>query len=181
MKKLLLQFSVLCLLMPLLAPTCRSDEFDPAKGITVQLALTSESVNANATKATDPPFSKTYSVNLGTEFKTRTGVDPSKLTEFFVKGFKVTFNKGNCAKLKAYSVVATFPDIGPETNSDCSSATDYTSSSSAFGKRVLANNFAKAIKDGKSITVTFTMTAKEDIPAGQGVSIVLATTATYLP
>jgi hypothetical protein len=182
MKKVLLQFSILCLLMPLLAPTCRSEQFEPSKGILAEFDVTSESVNANATKASDPVFSKTYTVNLSTEFKNRIKVDPAKVTELFVKGFIVEFNTGNCAKLSAYSVIATFPLVGTETNSDCASALNYTSSASAFGARVLATNFAPAIKDDKAvISVTFTMKAKEDIPAGSGVKIKLLTTATYLP
>jgi hypothetical protein len=183
MKKLFLQFSVLCLLMPLMAPTCgRSDEFDPAKGIDVYLVSESKSVNANVTSKNDPPFSKTYSVNLGDEFKSRAaGVDVSKLTAVFVEGFTVSFNTANCAKLSAYSVLVNFPIIGAETNTDCNAALDYTKSGSPFAIKVLGTNFAQAIKDNLPIIVTFTMKAKEDIPAGEGVSVSVSARATYKP
>jgi hypothetical protein len=181
MKKLFLQFSVLCMLMPLMAPTCgRSDEFDPSTGLTIELTVTKESRNTNPTKATDPPYSKTFEVKLGDEFKAQSKIDPSKLTTMFVTDFTVEFDKANCANLETYSIVVNFPDIGSETNSDCNSALDFASSSTPFGKKVLANNFAQAIKDNKPISVTFTMKAKKDIPSA-GASIVIQTKATYKP
>lgn len=170
--------------MPLLAPTCRSDEFDPKKGLFINLDLNAETVNANPTKA-GAIFSKTYSFDLSKEFKTRYNIDPSELEEFYVNTCVATFNQSNCLKLKSYSLVATFPEIGSKTSSnDCSSATILSitpSNSDAFSKAALSTNFAPAIKAGKPITVTFSMEAKEDIPGGFGAGAILSTRAIYKP
>jgi hypothetical protein len=184
MKKLLFQFGILCLLMPLLAPTCRSDEFDPSKGLFINFDLNAETVNANPTKAGEV-FSKTYSFDLAKEFKSRYNIDPSDLEEFYVNTCVATFNQSNCLKLKSYSLVANFPEIGSKTSSnDCSTATIMSitpSNSDAFSKAATTTNFAPAIKAGKAITVTFNMEAKADIVGGFGAGVVLSTRAIYKP
>jgi hypothetical protein len=129
-----------------------------------------QSLNANATKKGES-YTKTYTLKLDSLFKTQTGItDLSKLTEFYVNSFEVEFDQANCAKLESYLVEANFPVFGKLTNSDCKLATDF-GESTAFGKAVKNTNLAEAIKNGESITVTFTMKAKEDIPAGVGVTI----------
>jgi hypothetical protein len=184
MKKLLLQFSVLCLLMPLLAPTCvRSDEFDPAKGIAIQMDVKTESINANATKAGEK-FSKTVTLNLGEEFKSRYNIDPSALTELNVDLLTVTFDLANCLKLNSFRVSATFPGIGTVTENNCATANSFKigpGSTYPLNKAIISANFAPAIIAGQAITVTFDMEAREVIEAGSRVSATLSTRAIYKP
>jgi hypothetical protein len=185
MKKLLLQFSVLCLLMPLMAPTCgRSDDFAaPSKGLTIQLDAKAEAVNANPTKAGEV-FSKTYSFNLLTEFKTRYNIDPADLTELNINSLVVNFNQANCLKLKSFVVTANFPGAGAISSSDCSLATTIDispTSTDPRAKPILLTNFAPDIIAGKSIVITFQMEARDAIESGVGVSATLSTRAVYKP
>jgi hypothetical protein len=188
MKKLFLQFSVLCLLMPLMAPTCgRSDEFaDPTKGIRILLDVKSDNINANATKP-DEKFSKSYSFKLLDEFKTRYNIDPSDLTELNVETLVATFNQANCLKLKSFKVTATFPsNTGNLTvsSSDCSLATliDISATSTnPLSKSIRSTNFAPDIIAGKSIDVSFEMEAREAIASGFGATATLSISAIYKP
>jgi hypothetical protein len=189
MKKLLLQFSVLCLLMPLLAPTCRSEEFDPTKtGLVIDFTLNQLNavVNANPTKATDPEYNKTYSINIKQEVLTRYKIDLSSvsITDVYVDQVTATFNEANCKKLAYYSLSATFPGIGTETKNDCSSATPININKlnpSAFSQKVVTTNFAQPIKDGEAITISFKMKAAQDLDPGVGASVSLHAIIGYKP
>jgi hypothetical protein len=180
MKKVLFQFSLLCLLMSLFSMSCApvalempkfvSSGSSPTKYPSYRIVSRTQSLNANATKKGES-FTKTYTLKIDSLFKDKFGfTDLSKLDRVNVNSFKVEFDQANCVKLDNYLVEANFPVFGKLTNSDCNLATDF-GQSTAFGKSVKGTDFSKAIKNGESITVTFTMTAKEDIPAGVGVTI----------
>jgi hypothetical protein len=143
------------------------------KGPNLIIVSKTQSLNANATKK-DASYTKTYTLKIDSLFKTQTGItDLSKLYSVYVGSFQVEFDQANCAKLESYLVEANFPKLGKLTNSDCKLATDF-GEFTAFGKAVKNTDFSQAIKDGESITVTFTMKAKEDLPAGVGITIKMA-------
>lgn len=186
MKKLI-QFSFLLLLMPLLAPTCRSEQFDPpSKGLTIDFNIFAQSANVNAQKTNaGEVFEKTYSVNIKDELKTRYNIDIASLKTLHVTSVVAKFNQPNCLKLDYYILSATFPGIATETrNTDCSvdlMTINAANNATKFAKDVLATDFATAIKNGESITIYFKMRAREAIAEGFGASVSLSTIATIQP
>ncbi len=186
MKKLI-QFSLLLMLMPLLAPTCRSEQFDPpSKGLTIDFDILAQSAAVNAQKTNaGEVFEKTYTVNIKNELKTRYNIDLTQLKTLNVTSVVAKFSTANCLKLDYYVLSATFPGIGTETrNTDCSvdlMTINAANNSTKFAKDVLATDFATAIKNGESITIYFKMKAKADIETGFGASVSLSTIATYQP
>ena len=191
MKKLI-QFSFLLLLMPLLAPTCRSEEFQPSKGILFQLNVQAEIVNANATKASDPEYNKTYTVNLGEEFKNRYNVDPSRLNSLRVDTLIVFFSQDRCKQLAYYEVVVTLPSGKTYTAKDkCDNLPQYQkvgalifivpSNTATDAQSILNTDYASDIKSGKSLSISFKMKAASDFGAGFGATAYLATYAFYNP
>jgi hypothetical protein len=192
MKKLI-QFSLLLMLMPLLAPTCRSEEFDqPSKGLTIDFDIfataATATANAQPTKS-EEVFEKTYSVSIPDELTKRNiKIDLSKLVSLKVKAVEAKFNQQNCLKLEYYTLIATFPGLAPQTsNTDCNAATlikiDAANNTTQFAKDVLAADFAPAIRKGDPITIYFKMKVKkgQEIEAGFGTSVSLSTRITYLP
>ena len=154
---------------------------DPPPPPEVTYSTATKSVNANPTKA-NKTFTKTYSVKLDSVFEAAApDIDINTLDQVRVVNFEVSFNGDNCRKLESYSVEVDMPDIGKNTNTDCTKATDFTSLDTNFGKEILGKDFLPAIKAGKSITVNFSMKAKEDLPAGEGVTISMEIKALFKP
>ena len=179
--KNLLKISVFALyaLCMMLDVSCVPQDVRPPILITYKTAT--RSVNANPTKANET-FTKTYAVKLDSLFEAAArGIDINSLAGVFVADFTVSFNGDNCRKLESYSVEVDIPDIGKNTNTDCTKATDFTSLDTNFGKEILGKDFLPAIKAGKSITVNFSMKAKEDLPAGEGVTISMEIKALFKP
>ncbi len=194
MKKLL-NFSLLLVLFCALFG-CRSKEFDPIKGVYIQLDLSYDILLTNGMKK-DEAFDRTRSFNLRDTFVARYNIDPNKLDSFFVNELYVTFDgQGNCKKLKSYEVTATLPIIGPTTYTRNNPATqcdlpsyvgkpaviNWNGASTEFiAKTVLKTNFAPDIKAGKFFDFNLKMVAAEPIDAGVGATIQLKTRAVYKP
>jgi hypothetical protein len=182
------------LLLFLAFSSCRSEIYDPAKGIYIQFDFQVEMINANPTKKGEI-FERTKIINWRDTFRNRYNIDPDKLDSFYVSYVKVEFNQDNCKKLDSYSFTTEYPVVGTLTL-PLSAATqcDLTtilgkptvvelsaSKSDFFSQTLVKTNLAKYIKAGTNIPMTFRMVAKEDITDPFGVLILLQSRAYYKP
>ncbi len=159
---------------------------------------TQYSFTTTADIAAGETFDKSLTINLATEFAGRYDVDLDSLKTYFVTLAQASFTEDRCADLDFYSISIDFPQLGPVTDtqpcdfSEFSSAPDPTGMgriafhfSSAFPSTnptaiaALATDFANDFKTGKTITATARFGAKNNIPAGFGVVLVLKSKMTY--
>jgi hypothetical protein len=182
------------LLLFLAFSSCRSENYDPVKGIKIQYDLQVELISTNAmTKG--QVFERTKSINLRDTFKNRYNIDPDQLDSFFVSYLLVVFNQDNCQKLESYSFTTEYPVVGRLTL-PLSAATqcDLTtvlgkpaivelsaSKSDFFSQTLVKTNLAKYIKEGYAIPVSLRMVAKDPIPEGYGAIVQINSRAYYKP
>jgi hypothetical protein len=193
MKKLLNLIFLLCSIIAFSA--CRrSEAFNPANGVRVQLDIQTEFVilNSKSTKAGET-FEKAYNLNLRDTFVKRYNIDLTKLDSFMVNSLTVGFKQDRCKKLQTYNLNVALPIINPYNVKDkCGvpilgtfAIVDYSDPQAAtFYRELLTTNFASAIKASvpPPIKLNFKMTAKEDFTDDDFVLVViLSTRATYRP
>jgi hypothetical protein len=206
MKKLLF---LLGLYMVTSAQLCtsilRTDEFnDPTTGLKVLSQSRVEGISSNAMKK-DAVYERTVAFDLKKEFQTRFKVDISKLQSFKFSSVSGTFNKDECKKLSSYYIKITMPDgtVFADSSSvanPCDLAKYGGSTGRIFGqtgqfafvdidanhkdaqiRKAVETDYAQAIKDGKTVTVTIRMQAREAIPPGFGAVALAIFEARYRP
>jgi hypothetical protein len=182
------------LLLFLAFSSCRSEIYDPAKGIYIQFDLQVELINNNAMKKGEV-FERTKSINLRDTFKNRYNINPDKLDSFFVSYVLVSFNQDSCNKLDSYSFTTEYPVVGrltlplsAATQCDLTtilgkpSVVELSATKSDFYSQTLVRtNLASYIKAGYAIPVSLRMVAKDAIGEGLGMFIRIDSRAYYKP
>jgi hypothetical protein len=182
------------LLLFLAFSSCRSEDYDPAKGIYIQFDLQVELINNNAMKKGEV-FERTKSINLRDTFKNRYNINPDKLDSFFVSYVLVSFNQDSCNKLDSYSFTTEYPVVGrltlplsAATQCDLTtilgkpSVVELSATKSDFYSQTLVRtNLASYIKAGYAIPVSLRMVAKDAIGEGLGMFIRIDSRAYYKP
>jgi hypothetical protein len=178
---------------------CRSIEFDPAKGIFIQMDLQFQIIDSKASQA-GVTFEKTYSLNLRDTFAKRYNIDPAKLDSIYVNYLDIGFNQDRCNDLQDYEIRTTFPSIGNLAIGKSILGCDLTTISGKstiltlrkgvtwpdpilnfYAKQLVKTNYAPAIKSAEPWDITFKMTPKVNFDKAMGVSIELSTRAYYKP
>jgi hypothetical protein len=178
---------------------CRSKEFDPATGLTIQIDVQSQFISSNASKA-GVPYKKTFLLNLRDTFEKRYNINADNLETFVVDTVRVFLNQDRCNDLQSYSVSTTLPVISNytvnKTVNGCTSLSSYSylglnlpafvnlirgKSNGAFATELFQADFAASIKQSKPFEITFEMTPKVDFDNAAGVFITLSSRATYKP
>jgi hypothetical protein len=182
------------LLLFLAFSSCRSEDYDTAKGIYIQFDLQVELINNNAMKKGEV-FERTKSINLRDTFKNRYNINPDKLDSFFVSYVLVSFNQDSCNKLDSYSFTTEYPVVGrltlplsAATQCDLTtilgkpSVVELSATKSDFYSQTLVRtNLASYIKAGYAIPVSLRMVAKDAIGEGLGMFIRIDSRAYYKP
>jgi hypothetical protein len=184
---------------------CRSKEFDPATGLTIQIDVQSQFISSNASKA-GVPYEKTFLLNLRDTFEKRYNINADNLETFVVDTVLVFLNQDRCNDLQSYSVSTTLPVISNytvnKTINGCTSLSSYSylglnlpafvnlrrgksngasPTDIAFATELFQTDFAASIKQSKPFEITFKMTPKVDFDKAAGVIITLSSRATYKP
>jgi dipeptidyl aminopeptidase/acylaminoacyl peptidase len=184
------------LLLFLAFSSCRSENYDPVKGIKIQYDLQVELISTNAmTKG--QVFERTKSINLRDTFKNRYNIDPDQLDSFFVSYLLVWFNQDNCKLLDSYSFTTEYPVVGrltlplaipgqdkcdlPIVSGNPAIVELSTSKSDFFSQTLVKTNLASYIKAGYAIPVSLRMVARDPIPEGFGAVVQIRSRAYYKP
>lgn len=179
MKKKLLPYFVCIVLFSLFS--CRGITFDPATfGFTV--VTDTQILNAPVMKASDPELVKNADINIAEALKAKGITDLSRIANFYMDTLIVSFNKDICEKLSSYEIKVTFPTTPTaetvtvtKATHDCSILTkdptgllslpiviDGTSTDEQY-KRLLATDWAPALKNGGKISISVKLKAAQDI------------------
>lgn len=143
-------------------------------------------------------FQTTISINVGDEFTNRYSVPIDKLKAYYVTLAQANFTSDRCSDLSFYEISVSFPGHGSITERNRCDFPEFQNVPNPSGsgdiaiyfskdqpgtdptaQAVLNTNFAQSIIDREAVTATIKFGAKNDIPAGFGVNVLLHSSMLY--
>lgn len=183
-------FSVNCGPITIPGSECRDIQGD--------FTTTSTLTTPNLVMAGDS-FQTTITINVGEEFSKRySSVPIDDLKAYYVTLAQANFTSDRCSDLSFYEISVSFPGHGAITERNRCDFPEFQNVPNPSGsgdiaiyfskdqpgtnttaQAVLNTNFAQSIKDREAVTATIKFGAKNDIPAGFGVNVLLHSNMEY--